>query len=74
MENRVVEVSGDSTPEYGALNKASILITTPEKWDGITRCSETRQYVRDVELLIVDEIHLLGVERGAVIEAIITRF
>lgn len=53
---------------------ATILITTPEKWDGITRCQETRSYVKNVELLVIDEIHLLGVERGAVLEAIVTRF
>lgn len=56
------------------LNSSTILITTPEKWDGITRCMETREYVKNVELMIIDEIHLLGVERGAVLEAIITRY
>lgn len=49
------------------------MITTPEKWDGITRSWEIRQYVKDVALVVIDEIHLLGVERGAVLEAIITR-
>ncbi|VDN27496.1 unnamed protein product [Cylicostephanus goldi] len=33
----------------------------------------TREYVRQVQLIIIDEIHLLGVDRGAVLEAIITR-
>ena len=69
----VVEVSGDSTPEMGELHRATIMITTPEKWDGITRCADTRSYVKSVELVIIDEIHLLGVERGAVLEAIVTR-
>uniref|UniRef100_A0A1I8BS09 Activating signal cointegrator 1 complex subunit 3 n=1 Tax=Meloidogyne hapla TaxID=6305 RepID=A0A1I8BS09_MELHA len=69
----IVEVSGDNTPDLEELNLASILVTTPEKWDGITRCAETRRYVQEVELLIIDEIHLLGVERGAVLEAIVTR-
>lgn len=68
-----MEVSGDHTPELSELEAASILITTPEKWDGITRNMETRNYVRRVELMIIDEIHLLGVERGAVLEAIVTR-
>ncbi|KIH48256.1 hypothetical protein ANCDUO_21677 [Ancylostoma duodenale] len=49
------------------------MITTPEKWDGITRSWATREYVRQVNLVIIDEIHLLGVDRGAVLEAIITR-
>ncbi|KAK5966410.1 hypothetical protein GCK32_022214, partial [Trichostrongylus colubriformis] len=33
----------------------------------------TREYVRKVNLIVIDEIHLLGVDRGAVLEAIITR-
>ncbi|KAI6206603.1 Activating signal cointegrator 1 complex subunit 3 [Aphelenchoides besseyi] len=69
----LVEVSGDHTPSLAELEAASILVTTPEKWDGITRSYDTRTYVRDVNLVIIDEIHLLGVERGAVLEAIVTR-
>ncbi|KAI6180712.1 hypothetical protein M3Y98_00750700 [Aphelenchoides besseyi] len=69
----LVEVSGDHTPSLTELEAASILVTTPEKWDGITRSYDTRTYVRDVNLVIIDEIHLLGVERGAVLEAIVTR-
>lgn len=70
---RIVEVSGDYTPSVEQLQASQILITTPEKWDGITRSYDTRAYVRDVSLVIIDEIHLLGVERGAVLEAIVTR-
>ncbi|KAE9553444.1 hypothetical protein FO519_003357 [Halicephalobus sp. NKZ332] len=69
----VVEISGDHTPELSELEKARLLITTPEKWDGITRSWETRNYVKKVDLVVIDEIHLLGVERGAVLEAIVTR-
>ena len=71
---KIVEVSGDHTPELAELEAASILITTPEKWDGITRSWDTRNYVQNVELVVIDEIHLLGVERGAVLEAIVTRY
>lgn len=71
---RTVELTGDHSPDIRSLSSAKIVITTPEKWDGITRSWEIRQYVKDVALVIVDEIHLLGVERGAVLEAIITRY
>lgn len=70
---RTVELTGDHTPDIRSLKSANIVITTPEKWDGITRSWEIRQYVKDVALVIIDEIHLLGVERGAVLEAIVTR-
>ncbi|VDP52059.1 unnamed protein product [Heligmosomoides polygyrus] len=73
MGYKVVEVSGDYTPDVSTLNASHVMITTPEKWDGITRSWATREYVRQVSLIIIDEIHLLGVDRGAVLEAIITR-
>lgn len=54
---------------------ADILITTPEKWDGISRAwkSTSRAYVKQVGLVIIDEIHLLGEERGPVLEVIVSR-
>uniref|UniRef100_A0A0N5AID2 U5 small nuclear ribonucleoprotein helicase n=1 Tax=Syphacia muris TaxID=451379 RepID=A0A0N5AID2_9BILA len=70
---KTVELTGDHTPDLHSLAEARLVITTPEKWDGITRAWEARSYVKKVALLIIDEIHLLGVERGAVLEAIITR-
>lgn len=34
---RVLELSGDVTPDVATLNASPILIATPEKWDGVTR-------------------------------------
>ncbi|GMS84025.1 hypothetical protein PENTCL1PPCAC_6200, partial [Pristionchus entomophagus] len=73
MGYKVLELSGDVTPDVATLNASPILIATPEKWDGVTRSWSTREYVRNVGLVIIDEIHLLGVERGNVLEAIVTR-
>ncbi|CAI5440695.1 unnamed protein product [Caenorhabditis angaria] len=70
---KVVEVSGDVTPDPKSLAESLILVTTPEKWDGISRSWATREYVREVGLIVLDEVHLLGVDRGAVLEAIISR-
>lgn len=52
---------------------ADIIITTPEKWDGISRSWQTRSYVRQVSLVIIDEIHLLGGDRGPILEIIVSR-
>jgi activating signal cointegrator complex subunit 3 len=73
LGRRVVELTGDVTPDTVALNQADIIITTPEKWDGITRGWQTRSYVRHVGLVIIDEIHLLGQDRGPVLEVIVSR-
>ena len=48
-------------------------MTTPEKWDIITRKSGERTYVELVKLVIVDEVHLLHDTRGPVLEAVIAR-
>jgi activating signal cointegrator complex subunit 3 len=69
----VVELTGDVTPDIALLKKSDVIITTPEKWDGITRGWAQRSYVKMVGLVIIDEIHLLGVDRGPVLEVIVSR-
>ena len=70
---RVLELTGDTTPSRQQLDAASILITTPEKWDSVSRSWRARRYVQKVKLIIIDEIHLLGEDRGAVLEVIVSR-
>lgn len=43
-----VEMTGDYTPDLVALLSADIIISTPEKWDGISRNWHTRSYVKKV--------------------------
>lgn len=69
----MVELTGDVTPDMRAIDKADVIVTTPEKWDGISRSWQTRSYVKSVSLLVIDEIHLLGDERGPVLEVIVSR-
>jgi len=73
MRKSVLELTGDCTPDLKALKDADLLITTPEKWDGISRNWQHRSYVSDVALVVIDEIHLLGQDRGPVIEVIVSR-
>jgi len=69
----VVELTGDFTPDVDALDRADVVVTTPEKWDGISRHWQHRAYVRKVGLIVIDEIHLLGQDRGPVLEVIVSR-
>lgn len=50
-----------------------MIVTTPEKWDVITRKSSDTSYTNLVRLIIIDEIHLLHDERGPVLENIVAR-
>lgn len=43
-----------------SIAKADLIVTTPEKWDGVSRSWQNRNYVQQVTILIIDEIHLLG--------------
>lgn len=73
MGLKLVELTGDNTPDTRTIRDADIIITTPEKWDGISRSWKTRGYVRQVSLVIIDEIHLLGGDRGPILEIIVSR-
>lgn len=73
LGKRVVELTGDVTPDIKIITGASVIVTTPEKWDGISRSWQTRSYVKKVALIVIDEIHLLGEDRGPVLEVIVSR-
>ncbi|KAH7549222.1 hypothetical protein JRO89_XS13G0000800 [Xanthoceras sorbifolium] len=68
LGKKMVEMTGDYTPDMMALLSADIIISTPEKWDGISRNWHSRSYVTKVGLMILDEIHLLGADRGPILE------
>jgi antiviral helicase SLH1 len=71
--------------------ETQIIVTTPEKWDVVTRkptgegelasvcylllfkVSGIHHLSQRLKLLIIDEVHLLNEERGAVIETIVAR-
>jgi len=73
LGRRVVELTGDVTPDMRAVLEAQVIVTTPEKWDGVSRNWQSRKYVKQVGLVIIDEIHLLGEDRGPVLEVIVSR-
>jgi len=71
----VAELTGDtSTKEMSAVGKAHIIVTTPEKWDGITRNWKDHDKLVDmVKLFLIDEVHILRDIRGATLEAVVSR-
>lgn len=69
----VRELTGDMNLTKSEIEDTQIIVTTPEKWDIITRKSGDRTYTQKVRLLIIDEIHLLHDDRGPVLESIVAR-
>ena len=51
-----------------------MVITTPEKWDIVTRKSTgDAALIQLVKLFIIDEVHFLHDNRGAVFECLVAR-
>ncbi|KAK5052747.1 hypothetical protein LTR84_002613 [Exophiala bonariae] len=69
------ELTGDT--EFAQLRNvqnANVIITTPEKWDSITRkWKDHAKLIKLVKLFLVDEVHILKESRGATLEAVISR-
>ncbi len=70
---KVKELSGDNQLTKQQIDETQVIITTPEKWDIVTRKSGDRTYTQAVKLVIIDEIHLLHDTRGTVLESIVAR-
>ena len=70
---KVRELTGDVSLSRSQIDDTQVIVTTPEKWDIITRKSGDRTYTQLVRLLIIDEIHLLHDGRGPVLESIVAR-
>lgn len=53
---------------------ADIIMTTPEKWDSATRrWTDHVALIGACALVVVDEVHTLGEDRGAALEAVVAR-
>ncbi|KOS20322.1 Pre-mRNA-splicing factor brr2 [Escovopsis weberi] len=70
---RVNELTGDRQLTKQQISETQIIVTTPEKWDVITRKATDLTYTNLVRLIIIDEIHLLHDDRGPVLESIVSR-
>ncbi|MCJ1409201.1 DEIH-box ATPase [Ptychographa xylographoides] len=70
---QVSELTGDRQLTKQQISDTQIIVTTPEKWDVITRKATDMSYTNLVRLIVIDEIHLLHDDRGPVLESIISR-
>lgn len=69
------ELTGDTDQaQIRNVQNASIIITTPEKWDSITRkWKDHGRLMELVKLFLIDEVHILKDSRGATLEAVVSR-
>ena len=73
LNKRTVLLTGETATDLKLIAKGNIIISTPEKWDVLSRRWKQRKNVQNIQLFICDEIHLLGGPDGPVIEIICSR-
>nr|UXY87147.1 U5snrnp200 [Cryptomonas sp.] len=71
---KTIELTGDSFVQKNDLEASNVIVGTPEKIDLFTRDEIYSNFFSQIRLLVIDEIHLLGDERGPILEQIILRF
>ncbi|SCO94181.1 DEAD/DEAH box helicase, putative, partial [Plasmodium malariae] len=75
FNKNVIELTGEKNENKESITDSNIIICTPEKLDVISRNWKNKKFVKSINLIIFDEIHLLGQEnRGGVIEILVNRF
>lgn len=69
------ELTGDSNAsDLRNVQSANIIVTTPEKWDSVTRkWKDHEKLMKLIKLFLIDEVHILKEDRGAVLEAVVSR-
>ncbi|ORY19390.1 Sec63 Brl domain-domain-containing protein [Clohesyomyces aquaticus] len=70
---KVKELTGDRQLTKQQIAETQVIVTTPEKYDVITRKATDTSYINLVRLICIDEIHLLHDDRGPVLESIVSR-
>ncbi|SMR48968.1 unnamed protein product [Zymoseptoria tritici ST99CH_1E4] len=75
LDLQCAELTGDTeNAQLRNVQHASIIITTPEKWDSMTRkWKDHQKLMQMVKLFLIDEVHILKEDRGASLEAVVSR-
>ncbi|KAJ7560178.1 hypothetical protein O6H91_04G117200 [Diphasiastrum complanatum] len=71
------ELTGDTDiSDARLMQETDVILTTPEKFDSITRRHRDHggmSFFADIALIEIDEVHLLSEPRGAALEAVVSR-
>jgi ATP-dependent DNA helicase HFM1/MER3 len=75
LDLQCAELTGDTDyDQLKSIQNATIIITTPEKWDSVTRkWKDHAKLMQLVKLFLIDEVHVLKDSRGATLEAVVSR-
>ena len=71
LGKNVVMLTGETSADLKLLAKGNIIISTPDKWDVLSRRWKQRKNVQNVNLFVLDEAHLIGGENGVCLSIIV---
>jgi len=72
LDKLVTELNGDSS-DLKLLDTNHIIVSTPENWDLLSKRWKQRKSVKNINLFIADELHLVGGENGPTMEVVVSR-
>lgn len=64
INQTIVHLTGEQTVDLKLTQTGSLIITTPERWDNISRRWKQRKSVQNVKLFIADDLHMIGAANG----------
>ncbi|KAK7945331.1 hypothetical protein WMY93_001059 [Mugilogobius chulae] len=72
---RCKELTGDTEiDDFFEIQDSHIILTTPEKWDSMTRKWKDNCLLQLVKLFLIDEVHVVkDTTRGATLEVVVSR-
>lgn len=74
LNKKVVLLTGETSTDLKLLGKGDIIVSTPDKWDILSRRWKQRKNVQNVSLFVVDEAHLIGGENGVRAQYVVLSF
>lgn len=73
LDKTVVMLTGEPTTDQKLVAKGWLIVSTPERWDNVSRRWKQRKNVQSVKLFIIDDLHMIGATNGPVIEVVCSR-
>ncbi|KAF8820499.1 putative activating signal cointegrator 1 complex subunit 3 [Cardiosporidium cionae] len=69
----VNELSGEMQSDLKTLERSHLVVTTPAKWDFLSRRWKNRKVLQNINLFIVDELQLIDSDVGPSLEVCVSR-
>lgn len=59
-----MELTGDTdnSEAYHRLSRVNLVVTTPEKWDSMTRRSSVSRFMERLRLMMIDEVRCCSID------------